>query len=156
MFAILLLRFGPACWVKIKLIEALGIEIDGEMEKGVFEFSLTELLEKLSAPTSYEEHPVGEEKQYKPFSQYPYVSRDISLWVEEGVSAEDVEKVLTESAGDLLVRITLFDEFTKDGRTSYAFRLVFQSYEKTLTDDEITPIMDSISGVIDAKGWDIR
>jgi phenylalanyl-tRNA synthetase beta subunit len=51
----------------------------------------------------------------------------------------------------------LFDSFTKNGKTSYGFRLVFQSYEKTLTDDEINIIMDKIGHKIkENSSWELR
>ena len=139
-----------------KIEEALGIKIEPSFEKGIVEYNLTELLEKLPAPKQYEPHTVSEETQYKQFSTYPFISRDIALFAGEDSTADDVEKAINEASGELRVRTTLFDEFTKDGRTSYAFRLVFQSYEKTLTDDEITPIMEVINKAIEDKNWEIR
>jgi phenylalanyl-tRNA synthetase beta chain len=64
--------------------------------------------------------------------------------------------VLNAAAGELRVRTTLFDEFTKDGRVSYAFRLVFQSYEKTLTDAEVNTIMDRITAAVSERRWEVR
>lgn len=95
---------------------------------------------------------------YTPFSVYPRIIRDIALFVPESVKAEEVAKMITEEATDLLVYgPVLFDEFKKDGRVSYAFRLVFQSYEKTLTDAEINPIMANIEATLGAeKDFEIR
>lgn len=94
--------------------------------------------------------------QFKPFSQYPFVARDIALWVEDGVTAHEVAEILDEHAGELRVRTTLFDEFKKEGRTSYAFRLVFQSNEQTLTDSDVNVIMDSVYSAVQKKGWEVR
>ncbi len=98
-------------------------------------------------------HEIG---MFKPYSLYPFISRDIALWVHEGTEAESIEAVLREKAGNLLVRLELFDEFKKDGRISYAFRLVFQSFERTLTDDEINAIMEVIYGEMKGRGFEIR
>jgi len=54
------------------------------------------------------------------------------------------------------VRIDLFDEFEKEGRTSYAFRLVFQSRERTLTDGEVGGIMNTLNQVAEQNGWAVR
>jgi phenylalanyl-tRNA synthetase beta subunit len=70
--------------------------------------------------------------------------------------AEIVESTIGNAAGDLVVRLSLFDTFTKDGRTSYAFRIVFQSFEKTLTDEEVTTHMDNVYTVVKEKGWEVR
>ena len=69
-----------------------------------------------------------------------------------------MEKGIADSdALNLLKRHSLFDTFKKDGKTSYAFRLVFQSYEKTLTDDEINIIMAKISHKIKENSrWELR
>ena len=44
----------------------------------------------------------------------------------------------------------------KDNKTSFAFRLVFQSYEKTLTDDEVNTMMETYYKVFKDKGYEIR
>jgi len=50
--------------------------------------------------------------------------------------------------------------FTKeqDGeeKTSYAFRLVFQHQEKTLTDKEINEAMDNTTKALQDKGFQVR
>ncbi|MAZ29714.1 hypothetical protein CL655_00310 [bacterium] len=136
--------------------EALGTTIDWTIEKGVAECNVTALLTSLPAPEGYDAVAVGEEIVYQPFSAYPHMSRDIALWVTEGTTAAEVAQVLNEQAGPLRVRTTQFDEFTKDGRTSLGFRLVFQSKEKTLTDSEVNTIMDSVYAAATEKGWETR
>jgi phenylalanyl-tRNA synthetase beta subunit len=41
-------------------------------------------------------------------------------------------------------------------KISYAFRLVFQSYEKTLTDDEVNEMMEPYYALFKEKGYEIR
>jgi phenylalanyl-tRNA synthetase beta chain len=93
---------------------------------------------------------------YQPFSLYPFIARDIALWVPGGIGAESIEKTIRENAGELLVRLDQFDSFEKEGRVSYAFRLIFQSFERTLTDDEINSIMTTITAALTAKGYEVR
>lgn len=138
------------------LEEVLGVSIGAEPEKGVAELSLTELLAQVPTPSAYEPHAVSEAIQYKPFSPYPFITRDVALWVAEGTDPEDVEAVIQDAAGELCVRIRLFDKFVKENRVSYAFRLVFQSQEKTLTDYEVEPLMNAVYTAIEAKGWEVR
>lgn len=133
----------------------LGVALTVDTKNGVAEFDLTQILAELPVPTSYEQFSAND-VQYRPFSSYPHMSRDIALWVPEGVVAADVLQVLNEHAGSLRVRTTLFDEFHKDGRTSLAFRLVFQSYEKTLTDEEVNGIMESVYAAVAEQGWEVR
>jgi phenylalanyl-tRNA synthetase beta subunit len=57
----------------------------------------------------------------------------------------------------LLKRIDQFDTFTKDGKTSYAFRLVFLSDDRTLTDEEVSGYMESVTDTLNAEdGWQVR
>lgn len=142
--------------IKKKLEGVLGIDIALITAKGVGERDFTEVLSKLPSPTTYVPVTVAKEITYKPFSTYPAVSRDIALWVKEGTKPEDVEGVINEQAGNLRVRTTLVDVFTKEGKTSFAFRVVFQSFERTLTDGEVNAIMDSVYKAVQEKGWETR
>jgi len=140
----------------IALNEKLGLELEISSEKGVVEINITDLLKKLPDIDKYDPVEAGEEIVYKPFSVYQHMSRDIAMWVSDDATAEEVEAVLNENAGELRVRTTLFDEFTKDGKTSFAFRLVFQSKEKTLTDEEVNAVMDKVNEAVAEKGWEVR
>jgi len=136
--------------------EVLGTTVDWTIEKGVAEVDLDALITTLDTPTAYEPFAKPAEKTFTPISSYPAVSRDIALWVQSGIAAEQVVEVLQTQAGDLCVRLDLFDEFTKDGRTSYAFRLVFLSHKKTLTDSEVNTIMDRINDAAGEREWEVR
>lgn len=136
--------------------EALGTPLDWNMEKGVAEANLSIALEKLPTPDRYQSFVSKPPAIYQTVSVYPAVSRDIALFVEPGESAAAVEETIRAAAGDLCVRSTLFDTFTKDGRTSYAFRLVFQSPDKTLTDQAVNAYMETIYQVVAEKGWEVR
>ena len=100
----------------------------------------------------------GKTKNFKPWSIYPFISRDVAVWVPEGESADKLKNILKENGTELLIKEPyLFDSFTKDGKTSYAFRLVFQSYDRTLTDTEINDIMTKINQKIaEHSDWQIR
>lgn len=139
-----------------QLESVLEVPFKCQIKKGVAEVNVIELLAEMPDPTEYEPVPVAEEIVYQPFSVYPAMSRDVSLWVSEGTTSAEVEEVLNKNAGELRVRTRLFDEFTKDGRTSYAFRLVFQSKEKTLTDDEVNAVMDNVYQAVAGQGWEVR
>ena len=91
------------------------------------------------------------------WSLFPFIARDIAVWVPEGVKSSQVYKVIKENTGKLVIKgPDLFDEFSKDGKKSYAFRLVFQSYNRTLTDTEVNEIMNKITEKIKEKGWQVR
>jgi phenylalanyl-tRNA synthetase beta subunit len=95
---------------------------------------------------------------FKMWSLFPFIARDVAVWVPEGVASEKVCQIIKENIGDIVVRgPELFDEFRKDGKISYAFRLVFQLYDRTLTDQEVNDIMIKITNKIKENiGWQVR
>ncbi|MBP6924428.1 MAG: phenylalanine--tRNA ligase subunit beta [Candidatus Pacebacteria bacterium] len=136
--------------------QILGTKLEWQTEKGVAEANLSEILPSILVPSAYPAYISKTPATYKPVSIYPAMSRDIALWVGEGEMSATVESTILQAAGNLCVRLSLFDTFTKDGRTSYAFRLVFQSFEKTLTDEEVTIHMDAVYKAVAERGWEVR
>jgi phenylalanyl-tRNA synthetase beta chain len=85
------------------------------------------------------------------------VLRDIAVWVPLGTPAHSLEGLIRRAGGALLRRVSLFDAFMRDNRQSYAFRLAFQSSEKTLTDAEVNVVMSSITRTLgEEKGFLVR
>ena len=94
---------------------------------------------------------------FRVWSPYPFITRDIAVWVPSEIKSDNVYQIIKENSGELLItEPKLIDTFSKDEKTSYAFRIVFQSNEKTLTDDEIGVIMSAIGAKISEKGWVVR
>ena len=143
--------------LRTSLVEIFGDSIPQPNEK-TLEFNLDAALEDAPELDVYPKNPVvGNEIAYAPISQYPFVLRDIAVWVPTEVPAEEVAGVIVKHGKELLVRHDLFDEFEKDGKVSYAFHLVFQSHEKTLTDVEVGSIMGAIEAEIKTRdNWEIR
>lgn len=94
---------------------------------------------------------------FKPWSNFPFITRDIALWV-DGSARENVERVVTTFAKEHCVQpATLFDEFTKEGRTSIAYRFIFQAEDRTLTDIEVTHTFEGLLATIKTiDGVEIR
>lgn len=133
----------------------LGVKVDHRIAEETLEFNLGAVLAKIHARHVF--LPLAaEEIEYKPLSPYPFVLRDIALWLSEGTAVVDVLDVIRAAAGPMLVRLEKFDEFTKEGRTSYAFHLVFQSAERTLTDAEVSTAMESVNAAVKASEWEVR
>lgn len=125
---------------------------------GILEINLDMLIKELEAP-AYDMLGFGEDVKkiaYTPFSIYPFMVRDIAVFVLDTVKPEDIEEVLLTYGTELLLKHRLFDTFQKDGKISYAFRLVFQSFERTLTDNEGNEIMAKISSELAKKGFEVR
>jgi phenylalanyl-tRNA synthetase beta subunit len=129
------------------------------------EINFDELLSTLPEPTqnvflSEDVKESGMKAVYKTISLYPFIVRDIAVWVPKEISFEilksEIEKVLEGDKSLLAREVTLFDEFTKEERTSYAFRLVIQSHEKTLTDEEANAVADKVYEYLKGKGYEVR
>lgn len=79
--------------------------------------------------------------RYRPLPTTPAVEEDFSLLVPDGMAAADVERVLRTSGGDLVERITIFDEYRGEhvppGYRSVSWRLTFRDPVRTLRDKEI-------------------
>ena len=114
-----------------------------------------EVLKPVSSD-GYEDLPTSSLERYQSFSKYPSIVRDIALWVPAETKDNDVRSVILHHAGALLMRIDKFDEFKKGEKTSYAFRLVFQSFDRTLFDGDANERMESIYIAVKEKGWEVR
>ena len=106
--------------------------------------------------SAYDDLPISKTERYQPFSRYPFIVRDIAMWIPAETKQEDVLEVIRKAAGELLTRSEKFDEFKKGDKTSLAFRLVFQSFEKTLTDEEANAAMEKVYAAVKEKGWEVR
>ncbi len=102
----------------------------------VLEINLDKLLAK----------KVGKMK-FKEISIYPTVNKDIAVILDKDITSDEVSKVIKKAAGNLLVSSKLFDVYTNPilgDKKSMAYSLTFGSNTKTLTDDEINPILEKI------------
>lgn len=96
-------------------------------------------------------------KIFKPWSIYPFITRDIAVWVPNETEPETLVNIYKSFGTELLVKEPkLFDSFTKNDKTSFAYRLVFQSNDRTLTDEEINKIMLNITEKIKSLGFEVR
>ena len=139
--------------VKSKIEDEFKVKLN-DPETEILEFPLSDLF---TEPASkYPKLATVGNVQYKPFSQYPFVLRDVAAWLNDKEDALQMEKIIKKHGGDLLVRMDNFDVFEKDGRVSFAYHLVFQSSEKTLTDDEVNLIMQNIETELSKSGFEVR
>lgn len=156
--------------ILILLSDELGQKVSGEIidrpEGGaVVQIDLTALVEFLPQPENFGDvlETFPKTSVFKPLSAFPFVVRDVAVFVNSETEQKELEDIIRTHAGTLLAREPrLFDEFIKnqdDGTTriSYAYKLVFQAYDRTLTDVEINTIMDAVYAEIKKnEGWEVR
>ena len=84
----------------------------------------------------------------------PAVELDLALLVPDAVPAADVERVIRSAAGELLERVTVFDEFrggdVAAGARSLAWRLVLRDPTRTLRDKEVDGRRQKLLKALDA------
>lgn len=95
------------------------------------------------------------EKTYRPIPRYPWVDRDLAIVVAEDVPVGELAEAIRKEGGGLLREVSVFDVYrgrqVSEGKKSIAFRLIFQSPERTLTEAEINEKMDRILKVLGEK-----
>lgn len=89
------------------------------------------------------------DSQYKEVSKYPSTIRDISFIVGKDVSLNNYYEIARECAGNLIEELQLLDTYKDDkkfgaDKVSYTFRIIYRSPERTLTNDEVNTIQETI------------
>ncbi len=109
--------------------------LDGEW--GAFELDLAELFAG-----------VPERVLYEDVITYPALKQDLAFAVDEDVPAGDLIAAAREAAGPELREMRVFDVYRGEqvgtGRKSIAFRVAFQSPERTLTDEDAAELRERI------------
>ena len=78
-----------------ELSKILGVEIIGDMKENIFETNFDELIGKLASPlNSYKKEEIEKDIIYKPIAAYPFMLRDIAIWVPKNKTSEDIFKHL--------------------------------------------------------------
>ena len=95
------------------------------------------------------------DKKYRPVSKYPAIIRDIALIISDEIDSAEVFLLIRKTGGSLLKDIKLFDlykgEQIKKGAKSLAYSLVYQSYDATLTDEEVNKVHKKIIDELQKK-----
>lgn len=97
--------------------------------------------------------------KFKAASVYPEIVKDVAFVVLKEVSAEEIMREIRRSAGRLLTNIDIFDIYTGpnvlETEKSIAFKLTFQSNERTLNEEEVmtafTNVINSVKTKLNAK-----
>ncbi|MDD4627305.1 MAG: phenylalanine--tRNA ligase subunit beta [Syntrophomonas sp.] len=91
---------------------------------------------------------LGSSKKVESISRYPAVERDIAILLDQEIKASQVISVIKGMNNPLLYNLKLFDLYSgaqvPKGKKSMAFKAIFQSAERTLTDAEVSHSMDNL------------
>ena len=95
--------------------------------------------------------------RFKPFSKYPVCYKDMSFWLADNFTENDLFEVVREVGGDLVERVEKVDEFAKKGRTSRCYRVHYRSMERVLTNEEIDALQFRLRSLLPSRlGVELR
>ncbi len=82
-------------------------------------------------------------------SKFPPITRDISFIVDKTFVPNNYFDMIREIGGDIVEQVELLDKYeneTKFGKdkTSYTYRVVYRSPERTLKIDEVEPLQNKL------------
>lgn len=106
----------------------------------------------------------GEIAEFKPYSRYPPVFKDVAFWTSKGKSCEsefvenDFFDLVRSVAGDLVEKIELIDSFShpKTGRSSRCYRISYRSMDRSLTNEEIDELQFKLRDECPSLGCELR
>ncbi len=91
--------------------------------------------------------------EYEPLSRFPAAERDLALVVDDTVTYESVVDIV--AGFGLVSQTSLFDVYTGEqipaGKKSFAIRLVFQAPDRTLTDAEVSEVLQKILSRVESR-----
>lgn len=92
---------------------------------------------------------------YRPIVNYPSVSRDLAVVVNEDTAVADIMTVMEDTAETLLENIEVFDlyrgEPISEDKKSIAFKLLFRAQDRTLTDAEVNEVFQQLIDTLKEK-----
>ena len=101
----------------------------------------------------------GEVTTFKPYSKYPECYKDVSFWRPEDFHENDLCDMVRGVAGDLVEKVELIDQFRNEkvGKTSYCYRIVYRSMDRSLTNEEVDVLQNEIRDrMSDEMGCELR
>ena len=91
--------------------------------------------------------------KYVGASIYPEIVKDVAFVVDKKLPVEEIMTTIKDTGKDLLTNISIFDVYmgpnVLETEKSVAFKLIFQSKERTLSDEEVMKIFNQI--MVDVK-----
>ncbi|WP_414527089.1 phenylalanine--tRNA ligase subunit beta [Nodularia chucula] len=99
--------------------------------------------------------------KFHAYSTYPASDRDIAFFAPVKISVADIEKSINKAGKGLLESVELFDEYrgenVPEGQRSLAFRLIYRSSDRTLTDAEVEPVHNKVrEALVEKFGVNLR
>jgi len=109
------------------------------------EIDLSKVSTNISSYKALSKPPAGFVK-YVPISEFPKIYRDLSFSISEYQSMHELNDLVTTFKDKYLKEVFIFDfyENLKINTLKAGYRFIFQSNEKTLTDNDVNLIIDDL------------
>ena len=96
----------------------------------------------------------------EPLPKYPSIKRDLALLAPRTLPVNQILKVIRKNGGEYLHKVELFDIYAGsklgDDVKSVAYSLLFRDLDKTLSDEEINPVIEDILRELQTIGVRLR
>lgn len=100
------------------------------------------------------ENRVGRIK-IKETSKFPGMNKDVAFELPKEVTCESVIATIKQAGGKLLKEVSVFDYYEGEkidaDKKSIAYSLYFENSERTLTEDEVTPLFEKVIDMVSKK-----
>ena len=101
------------------------------------------------------ENAISSSIQFQKIAKFPETYRDISILVDRQVTSEQVAGLILKTGTPLIQKVELYDHFEgkkiQADKKSLTFALSFQSAERTLSDEEVTPLFERIIKTLESE-----
>ena len=103
----------------------------------------------------------SEESEYEVIARHPLAVRDIALLLPKNTKVMEVLNKIESVSSPLVKDVDLFDIYEgqelPEGKKNFAFHIIYQAKDRTLTSDEIDKIQEKIIQVLEQDpSWEVR
>jgi len=138
----------PAGWLgELHPLVARAWDLDTAV---AFELDLAALVAAATAGT----------ETFEDVTTFPAVNQDLAVVVPGALPAAELRAAVLAAGGELLRSAAVFDlyegEQVGEGRKSVALRLEFRAADRTLSDDDVTPLRAAIEAELQRIGGELR
>lgn len=88
-------------------------------------------------------------KQFQPVPRFPAIYRDVTIIIDKHIESGEVVEMVRNANESLIESVLLYDLYEGDpipkGHKSITLRVTYRSAEKTLEDNDVTPVTEQIA-----------
>jgi len=141
--------YAPGLCARIVLDGDLTIGTFGEMDPGVLaRFDISARVYAFDISIDALSAAPRIRPQFRHLPRFPFVERDVAVILSQSVRAEDVLDRLRRAQPSVLESVTIFDVYQgkaiPKGKKSLGLRFRYRAQDRTLTEDEVIGIHDSL------------